>query len=314
MSGLLDALAERPLVLDGGLGTLLEQRGHDVSNELWSARLLFDDPGSIVAAHREYFDAGARVAVTASYQASFEGFARAGFDAATARRLMGLGVDLARRAAEEAGGSEKWVAASVGPFGAALADGSEYRGDYAKTIAELAAWHRPRLHVLQDAGPDILAIETIPSLAEVEAIARALDGSGAQAWLSVTAGLGATRAGEPLREAFQVADDSPEIVAVGLNCCFPSEVLGAIHAARSVTDKPIIVYPNSGEEWDANSRTWTGTPSFPADLVSLWLQAGASMVGGCCRVGPAEIRAISDVVSQAASDGDRDDAGRPAGP
>lgn len=301
MSRLLDALAEGPLVLDGGLGTLLEERGQDVSNELWSARLLFDDPESVVAAHREFFDAGARVAVSASYQASFEGFARAGIDAADGRRLMGLSIELARRAAEESGGSEKWVAASVGPFGAALADGSEYRGNYGKTIAELAAWHKPRLRVLQDAEADLLAVETIPALAEVEAIARALDGSGAQAWLSVTAGLGTTRAGEPLREAFQIAEDTAEIVAVGINCCFPGEVLGAISAARTVTDKPIVVYPNSGEEWDAKHRSWMGAKSFPSDVVAHWVRAGASLIGGCCRVGPDEIRAISEVVTAASA-------------
>ena len=296
-----DALSEGPVVLDGGLGTLLESHGHDVSGTLWSARLLIDEPESIVAAHREFFDAGARVAISASYQASFDGFEKIGLHRADAVRLMRLSVELARRAADEAtdrtGDGDRWVAASVGPYGATLADGSEYRGDYGKTVGELAAWHRPRLDVLADAGPDILAIETIPALAEVEAIARALEGSGHAAWLSVTTALGALRAGEPVREAFQIAEDTDEIVAVGVNCCSPSDVVGAIQTARQVTDKPIVVYPNSGEEWDGKNHRWMGDKAFPSELVGQWAQAGATVIGGCCRVGSREIAAIGQALA-----------------
>ena len=290
---------ERPIVLDGGLGTLLEQRGHDVTGELWSARILVEEPGAIVAAHAEFYDAGSELAISGSYQTSYEGLAAAGIERDEATRIMQESVRLARRAAEESGAAEAgrgFVAASIGPYGAHLADGSEYRGDYGLSAKELADWHRPRIETLWAAGPDILAVETVPTAQEVEAGAKALAGTGARAWISLTPALGATRQGETLREAFRIADQSPEIVAVGVNCCHPSEVLGALEAARSVTSKPFAAYPNSGEEWDVKNRVWTNAAAFPPQLVERWLAAGVAFVGGCCRVGPAEIAEVAEVV------------------
>ncbi len=173
-------------MLDGGLATLLEAHGHDLSSELWSARLLAENPAAITAAHREYFEAGAQVAITSSYQASFQGFAQLGLDRGQAEDLLRRSVRLAREAAESADPAlgrpaQRWVAASVGPYGAALADGSEYRGDYGLTVRELREWHRPRLEILADSGADVLALETIPCLAEAEALldeVRALAGAG----------------------------------------------------------------------------------------------------------------------------------------
>ncbi|HEX4687187.1 MAG TPA: homocysteine S-methyltransferase, partial [Nocardioides sp.] len=165
------------IVLDGGLATLLEARGHDLTSDLWSARLLTDDPDAIVRAHAEFFDAGAQVATTASYQASFEGFATLGLDHAESAWLMRLSVSLAVRARDEHR-PDGWVAASIGPYGAYLADGSEYRGDYDLDVAGLRAFHRPRLDVLAAAGADVLAVETIPCLAEVEALCAELTGTG----------------------------------------------------------------------------------------------------------------------------------------
>jgi homocysteine S-methyltransferase len=150
--------------------------------------------------------------------------------------------------------------------------------------------------VLADERPDVLALETIPSLSEVRAVLDVLSGSGVPAWMSVTPHLGALRTGEPLEAVFAAADRVAEIVAVGVNCCSPSEVLGAIVAARRVTDKPLVVYPNSGELWDAKNRTWVGEAGFPRELVEQWLEAGASLIGGCCRVGPAQIARIASVL------------------
>lgn len=287
---------DRPVVLDGGLGTLLTERGHDLSGATWSARLLQENPAAIVDAHREFFDAGASVAITASYQASFEGFARVGLDRAAAERLMRLSVDLAREACDGVAGA--LVAASVGPYGAMLADGSEYRGRYGLTSSELRAWHEPRFAVLADAGADLVAFETIPCLAEVEAIARLLSGSGVSAWVSVTVAEGRLRSGEPLQDAFALLADVDEVVAVGINCSHPSQVTAAISAARAVSDRPIVVYPNSGEEWDGRHKRWMGEPGFGRGLVASWLDDGASIVGGCCRVGPEQIAAIAAVVSE----------------
>ncbi|WP_349268393.1 homocysteine S-methyltransferase [Mycolicibacterium parafortuitum] len=285
---------EAVLVSDGGLATELEARGHDLSDDLWSARLLVDAPQQIAAVHTAYFDAGAEVATTATYQASFDGFAQRGIDRARAAALMRLGVTLARDARDAHGSG--WVAASIGPYGAALADGEEYRGRYGLTVAELTAWHRPRMEVIADAGPDLLAIETVPDLDEAEAIAAIVADLGVPAWLSFTVDGTVTRAGQPLSEAFAVAAGVDEIVAVGVNCCAPDDVLPAITIAREVTGKPVVVYPNSGEVWDGPRRVWTGTSSWAPGLVPGWVAAGARIVGGCCRVGPSDItRVAADV-------------------
>ena len=295
MISLSSALARRTVILDGGLGTLLEQRGHDLASELWSARMLIEQPQTIRDAHREFFEAGAEVGISASYQVSYEGLAAAGIDRAETDRLLALSVRLVAHARDDARASG-WVAASVGPYGAMLADGSEYRGDYALSVAQLRAWHAPRLRTLMDAGADALAIETIPCLAEVEAVLGEVQGSGVPAWLAVTAAMGTLRSGESLAEAYAMADDVDEIIAVGINCSDPLDVASAIVAARTVTVKPIVVYPNSGEQWDAKNRRWMGTPGFPSSLVREWRDAGASLIGGCCRVGPAEISAIGSAL------------------
>lgn len=291
-SHLRDTIASRPVVLDGGLATLLEQHGHDLSSDLWSARLLRDDPGAIEAAHREFFGAGSEVATTASYQVSFEGFGAAGADRNEVEQLLRRSVALAAAARDEVAPAG-WVAASVGPYGAVLADGSEYRGDYDLDVAGLRAFHRPRLDVLASTvgeGSDVLAIETVPCLTEVEAVLAELDGTGVPAWLSLSAADGRTRAGEPLEEAFAMAADVAEILAVGVNCSTPVDAGRAVHVAGAYG--PAVVYPNSGQSWDAEARSWTGRSAFePAD-VSAWVASGARLVGGCCRVGPADITSL----------------------
>ena len=281
------------LVADGGLATELEARGHDLSDSMWSARLLMDAPQEIKAAHLAFLQAGAVIATTASYQASFDGFAACGLSRSDAARLMRLSVELARAACGEmADGVRRWVAASVGPYGAALADGSEYRGRYGLRIADLIAWHRPRLEALAEASPDVLAIETVPDVDEAEALVTAIAGVGVPAWLTYSIDADRTRAGQPLAEAFAVARDVAEVVAVGVNCCAPSDVPLAVAIASQVTGKPVIVYPNSGEGWDARHRAWAGRPQDMAWQPRQWVTAGARIVGGCCRVRPADIAQI----------------------
>ncbi|MFC8453266.1 homocysteine S-methyltransferase [Kitasatospora sp. NPDC057223] len=306
--GFAEALAAGPLVLDGGLSNELADAGHDLSDALWSARLLADEPAAVTAAHRAYFEAGASVAITASYQASFEGFARRGAGPARAAELLALSVRLAREAARQAGGGRRlWVAASVGPYGAVLADGSEYRGRYGLSTAELEAFHRPRLEALAAAGPDVLALETVPDTDEARALLRAVRGLGVPAWLSYSVEYGPrggrTRAGQPLEEAFALAADSPEVVAVGVNCCSPADAGRAVALAARLTGKPVVVYPNSGERWDARARDWRGGPTFRAGRVAGWLADGARLVGGCCRVGPREIAALAGEVGRATGSG-----------
>ncbi|GAA1177093.1 homocysteine S-methyltransferase [Pseudonocardia alaniniphila] len=284
------------LIGDGGLATALEACGHDLSSALWSARLLLDSPEEITAVHRAFFRAGADIATTATYQASFDGFAEYGLDRTAAARMLRRGVELAQAARAEvaADGRRRWVAASAGPYGAALADGSEYRGRYGLSVAELRAWHRPRLEVLAEAGPDVLALETVPDVDEAEALVAAVAGIGVPAWLTYSIDGDRTRAGQPLAEAFAVLVGVPEIVAVGVNCCAPSDVPAAIAIAREVTGKPVIVYPNSGEGWDARRGEWTGKARFCGQDARQWIAQGARVVGGCCRVGPADIAALVD--------------------
>lgn len=280
-----------PVVLDGGLATLLEAHGHDLSSHLWSARVLVEDPQSIRRAHEEFFQAGAQVATTASYQASFDGLARLGLDHRQVVDLLRRSVEVAV-AAREASRPDGWVAASVGPYGAVLADGSEYRGDDGLSVAELRRFHRPRLQVLAEAGADLLAIETIPSLAEVEAVLAELSGTGHPAWVSLSVGPGArTRAREPVAEAFAMAAEVTEVVAAGVNCTAPADVLDALAALPSTL--PGIAYPNSGQGWDAAAKRWVGRSAFDPALVRSWVAAGARLVGGCCRVGPADIAAVA---------------------
>lgn len=284
------------LISDGGLATELEARGHDLSDDLWSARLLLDSPLEIAAVHAAFFAAGATFATTASYQASFDGFAERGIGRDAAARLMRLSVELAKTARDEVGG-DRWVAASVGPYGAALANGEEYVGRYGLTVEQLADWHRPRLEVFVDADPDVLAIETIPDIDEAHALVALVHELGTPAWLSYTIDGTTTRAGQPLADAFAVAADVPEIVAVGVNCCAPDDVEHAIGVAREVTGKPVIVYPNSGEVWDGARRTWIGRPAWSTDLAPRWVAAGASIIGGCCRVRPGDIAALARAVA-----------------
>lgn len=247
--------------------------------------------------HAAYFRAGATIATTASYQASFEGFAARGFDRRETAGLLRRSVALARAARDDAGVDGLLVAASIGPYGAALADGSEYRGRYGLSVAALARWHRPRLELLAAAGADVLACETVPDVDEAQALVDSVRAVGVPAWLSYTIDGDHTRAGQPLAEAFSVAAGVDEIVAIGVNCCAPEDVLPAI-ARAAATGKPVIVYPNSGERWDALRRKWIGPSRFDASLAAQWIAAGARIVGGCCRVGPGDIAAIRRTCSQ----------------
>ncbi|WP_369249976.1 homocysteine S-methyltransferase [Streptomyces sp. R41] len=300
---LTDALSAGPVVLDGGMSNQLESAGHDLSDELWSARLLAERPEAIVEAHLAYFEAGADVAITSSYQATFEGFAKRGIGHQRATELLGLSVELAREAARRAAAKgvtrPLWVAASVGPYGAMLADGSEYRGRYGLSVDDLERFHRPRLEVLAAAAPDVLALETVPDSDEAQALLRVVRGLGVPAWLSYSVAGDRTRAGQPLEEAFALAADADEVIAVGVNCCAPEDVDAAVATAARVTGKPVVVYPNSGEVWDAEARAWAGRSTFTAEQVAGWRRGGARLIGGCCRVGPGAIAGIRGTLGSA---------------
>jgi homocysteine S-methyltransferase len=291
------------VVLDGGLATELEARGHDLSDRLWSARLLLTDPGAIEDVHLAYFRAGARVATTASYQATIPGFAAAGLDRGDALMAIARSVELARNArsafAAETGAdaADLLVAGSVGPYGAMLADGSEYRGDYDPGAAVLREVHAPRLEALLEAGADLLAMETIPTVREAEVLVTLLDEFDAVGWLSYQCRDDSfTAAGEPIETAFGIAAGVAGLLAVGVNCTAPRFVSGLLAAAHAgVTDLPRIAYPNGGDTWDAATRRWVardGDGAFDVATVAGWTSQGAAWLGGCCGTGPADIAAL----------------------
>lgn len=294
------------LILDGGLATELEARGCDLSDELWSARLLLDDPDLIRQVHYDYLAAGADCIISASYQATIPGLMRRGLREAEAAALLTRSVELAQQArddfwaepANRAGRLRPLVAASVGPYGAALADGSEYRGDYDLSEDELAAWHRPRWRVLAQSGADLLACETIPSYREALALRRLIEETPqTPVWVSFSARDGDHISdGTPLTVCVAVVEGVEQVVAVGVNCTAPRYIPSLIEAARAATTKPLVVYPNSGERYDATGRGWVGE-SDPAEFGTYsreWRKLGAALIGGCCRTKPAHIRQIRD--------------------
>ncbi|MDD3990602.1 MAG: homocysteine S-methyltransferase [Desulfobacteraceae bacterium] len=293
------------VILDGALATELETRGCDLNDPLWSAKVLLETPERIAAVHADYFAAGADVAITASYQASLPGLIRRGLEPDEALALMGRSVTLAaevrdafwRQPANRVDRPRPLVAASVGPYGAYLADGSEYRGDYDLSEDALVAFHRPRMAALVAAGADLLACETLPCLAEARALSRLLsEFPGTWAWFSFSARDGAHVChGEALADCARFLDAHPQVAAVGVNCTAPIFVPDLIRAARGATDKPIIVYPNSGEVYDAQIRAWRdGSQPAPfAEAAPHWYRAGARIIGGCCRTTPADIAALA---------------------
>jgi homocysteine S-methyltransferase len=293
-------------VLDGGLATELESRGLTLDDPLWSARSLIDAPAIVAAVHRDYLAAGADVISTATYQATLVGLAARGIASADARRVLLSGVALARaerdafweRRADDDVRARPLVAASIGSYGAFLADGSEYRGDYGLDVDALAAWHRPRLRVLEASGADLVAFETIPSLVEIEAIVRLLaETGGPPAWISFQArNAEALADGAPVEAAAAAAERCARVVAVGVNCIAPSLVLPLLRRCAAASGKALVAYPNRGDAWDTAARRWIpagGANPAWAELAPGWRAAGARLIGGCCRTTPADIRAIA---------------------
>jgi homocysteine S-methyltransferase len=292
--------ARGSVVLDGGLATELERRGADLKDPLWSAKVLFEDPDAIRAVHEAYFEAGADVAISASYQATFEGLAGRGIERADAARLMRRSVELAREAAS--GGQV--VAASVGPYGAMLGNGAEYTGDYDKDEDELVEFHVPRIEALAEAGPDVFAVETIPSFVEAGALVRALERvPEIPAWVSFSCRDGGHVCdGTPIASAVEVVAAAPGVVAVGVNCTSPLHVERLVETISATTDKPVVCYPNRGSFWDPMRKAWTDPPrqdARPPLRPLAWKEAGASMIGGCCGTTPEDIAAIAAKLGRA---------------
>ncbi|OCL06726.1 homocysteine S-methyltransferase [Glonium stellatum] len=302
------------VILDGALATELESRGCDLSNALWSAEVLISNPSLIYQTHLDYYRAGADVAVTASYQATPLGLHKhLGLDEQRSIELIQRSVELANQARhafsrelEERGVipvRNLFVAGSVGPYGAFLADGAEYRGDYELPRDEMKAFHRLRIRALVDAGVDILACETLPSFSEIDALLELLrdEFPWIAAWFSCTLRDSEHISdGTHLKLVVEKLDTSDQVAALGINCVPEADVLGALHTLRKLTEKPLVVYPNSGEQWDAKSRNWIGERaqgSHLTEAVKQWHEAGASLIGGCCRTNPQDIKVVKDTAA-----------------
>ena len=301
-----DILASQPfIVLDGALATQLERRGCDLRDPLWSARVLLEQPEMIRAVQHDYLVAGADCVTTATYQATFEGLARRGLDRHAARALLQDAVQLAMEVrdafwaepGQRAGRPRPFVVASIGPYGAFLADGSEYRGDYSLDEEALMDFHGSRLAALIDAGADCIACETIPNSTEARALARLLqDFPGASAWISFSARDEAHVVnGEPIAGAAASLAAFPQVAAIGVNCTAPRYIPGLVRVLAHATPVPVIAYPNSGETYDGAAHAWGGAAAHSAfgAEARTWYAAGARLIGGCCRTTPDDIRAVA---------------------
>jgi homocysteine S-methyltransferase len=304
---------QRVAVIDGAMATELEARGCDLNDALWSARILVEQPELIRAVHLDYFNAGADVATTASYQATIEGFAKRGFNREQSLDLIKTSVQLAQDARDEFWSNQEnrahrirpLIAGSVGPYGAFLADGSEYRGQYSLTEDQLTAFHRPRVQALIAAGADLLACETLPCLVEARALIRLLaEFPNTSVWFCFSA-----RDGEHISNGESIADcasflnKQPQAAAIGINCTSPHYIPSLICEIKKNTNKPIIVYPNSGEDYSAVTKTWQGDSSCAefGTQSKAWYESGASLIGGCCRTTPGHIQEVSHWVRQAST-------------
>ena len=295
-------------ILDGAFGTELERKGYNINDSLWSAKFLMEKPEAIAEVHLDYLNAGSDCITTASYQASFEGFAKKGIDEEKAKELIQSSIVIAKEVREAFWAHEDnrtkrlkpLVAASVGPYGAYLADGSEFRGDYGLSLEELKAFHAKRLETLIDAKPDLLACETIPCLLEAKALCELLHAyPQMSAWMSFSAkDAQHINSGESIQECARYLETQPNIVAIGINCTAPQHIDGLIEEIKAVSTKPIIIYPNGGATYNALTKTWDGisqSSSYGKSAYS-WHQKGAQLIGGCCQTTPEDIAQIAQWV------------------
>ena len=290
-----------PLLLDGGLSNQLEAQGHNLNNKLWSARFLTSNPEAIVLAHLAYLNAGAKCITTSSYQASIPGFMDYGYDIETAKHLIVKSVELASDAIKqyllsEPNEDRPLIAASIGPYGAYLADGSEYHGEYNISDLELTAFHLSRIRLLDETNADFFACETIPSYQEAKVLANILLKTKKTAWISFSCqDEDHLNDGTPISKCVSLFSNHPNVFAIGVNCTAPRYISGLIKNIKLYSaTKKIIVYPNSGQVYNAQSKTWQGLsdPGMFVNMTKEWIDKGADIVGGCCRIGPEHIKVL----------------------
>ncbi|MDO4903069.1 MAG: homocysteine S-methyltransferase [Limosilactobacillus sp.] len=301
---LLEKLTQGPLLLDGSMSTPLEQAGADTNSDLWTAKALIDSPQLVYQVHMDYFKSGADLSITDTYQTNVPAFVRHGLSENDAKELIKKAVRLATQARddyEKESGKHNFVAGGIGPYGAYLADGSEYRGDYDLSDEELKAFHRPRLEAIVEEGVDCLAVETQPQLKEVLAFLDLLKEVAPEVPAFISFSLkdkDHISDGTPLKDAVATVKDNPQVFSVGVNCMQPELTVPAVEAIKDVTDKAIIVYPNSGATYDPSIKQWTFKEGQPhiEDRVQSWIDAGATIVGGCCTIVPSDIKKMAEVL------------------
>ncbi|AHJ12483.1 homocysteine S-methyltransferase [Sulfurospirillum multivorans DSM 12446] len=299
---------QKVLIIDGAFGTELERKGYDINDSLWSAKFLMEKPEAIAEVHLDYLKAGSDCITTASYQASFEGFMKRGMSEEEAKELIQSSITIAQNVRDTFWENEQnhlkrekpLVAASVGPYGAYLADGSEFRGNYGLSVEALMDFHRKRLTTLIEAKPDLLACETIPCLIEAKALCKLLEEHPTMsAWVSFSAKDGThINSGESIRECTAFFETQKQIVAIGINCTAPQYIESLIDEIKAVSSKPIIVYPNGGSTYNALTKTWDGISqsSSYGKMAYTWYQKGARIIGGCCQTTPEDIAQIAQWV------------------
>ena len=294
-----------PLILDGGMSNVLEDQGCDLNHKLWSAKIIKTHPQAIVNCHLSYLEAGANCITTAGYQATVKGFMELGYGLTAAKQLVLRSVELAEKARSEfltnsIVKDSIYIAASMGPYGAYLADGSEYRGAYTISEKELASFHLEQIKILDASNADFLAFETIPSLVEIKALSGLLIDTVKPAWVSFSCKDDLyLNDGEKISEAAKILANHPSVFAIGVNCTAPKHITSIIQTLKnSAPDKRVIVYPNSGEVYLADSKSWQGIsdPNLFQIMAKEWFESGADILGGCCRIGPDHIRKIKALV------------------
>ena len=299
-------LTNHTVVLDGAMSTPLERLGADTNNDLWTAKALIDNEELVYEVHKMYFEAGADLIITDTYQANIQAFEKVGYSEKEARNLIKKAVKIAQKARddyENRTGKHNYIAGTIGPYGAYLANGSEYRGDYELSVEEYQQFHLPRIEELVNTGVDILAIETQPKLDEVLAILELLKEKYPQQKVYVSYTLSdddTISDGTPLPRAIHALEDYSQVIAVGINCVKLELVEPALKNMKEITDKHLIVYPNSSAVYDPKSKTWSQpkTSATFEELIPNWYEAGARIIGGCCTTGPKEIKAVADFIKR----------------
>jgi homocysteine S-methyltransferase len=295
-----------PLLIDGGLSNVLEEMGCDLNHPLWTAKLITENPEAIVQTHLNYILAGADCIATASYQASIPGLIKLGYSDIESKKIILKSVDLAYEAIKLAKENHQLVqvpivAASIGPYGAYLADGSEYRGNYEIIDCELFQFHKDRIHLLAETEADLLAIETIPSLREAKILSEILQEVNTPSWVSFSCKDGEhLNEGASIEEAISIFTNHPSVFAVGVNCTHPKYISSLIKRIKSCNSgKRIVVYPNSGEVYHVPTKSWLGL-SEPLHFTALaldWIKLGTDLIGGCCRIGPRHIHELRSQIN-----------------